>query len=1000
MKSTSIIISLLWFAFLPAYYLLSQTYQFKTYSLSEGLPQSQVWCGLSDQRGFLWFGTQGGGLCRFDGKTFETFTTADGLNSNFILQLHQGTNNQIWIGTNQGLCRYDGRRFTSIGGINDAVTAIFSQPNGKILAGTAHGIFQLPNDSLSALPWPQHPVLDKLHIHSIAQKDGQIWVGTSNGLWQLTPTPQKVLPDYPIHDLVIESDTLWIAVYGRGIYRYTDTLQLTKIGAPILRPMSLFKIQDGSLFIGTQDNGLIRYHPSSNTLERIDKQEAQQLNDIRDLLIDQAGRLWVTTSGGGIACRTQQNFQHFSRADGLAGDRIYAVHIDTAQHLWLAASRNGIQVFDSTGFSSPITPPFFRDIKYKTICSDSTGNLWVGSEGRGIAVKDTSGWFQLTTSDGLPSDWILKLITDKQGIVWGATYSNGIFRVARNDHRDYSITSFGIANGLPDRRISAFTIDPEGHIWYGTITGHVGRIFGDESHPVFDEKHGLINVPIRSLAFDDFGQLWIGTKGKGVFFGALTTDPVRFTNLSAIHPTVSENIYLLLADKEANIWAGSESGVDKIQLDTLGQVKTIIPYDRNDGFLGIETCHDAATLANDGSIWFGTMNGLTRYTPGAEVMRCFSPQLHFTNIDLFYKPLSETEWAAYALESGGIREGLQLPFRENHLSFGFRAVSQIRPEDIRYRWKLEGIDTEWSPSSTSVSVNYANLQPGTYRFFVQAAVGDCPWSEPLSSPFTIAAPYWQEPWFIPLIIGIGLLIIGWVAWLVVRRIKKRERARTEALEVQNRLLQLEQKALQLQMNPHFIFNALTGIQSLVASGEPQHARQRINEFAQLMRSILDNSRNAAVSLQQEADTLKQYLQIEQFCQRQTFSSTINLPDNCDPDEIELPPMLLQPFVENAVIHGISHLSYPGEIQIDFELSDHLLTVTIQDNGVGRLRAAQLREERKPGHQSVALKVTQERLEALRKQEKYKSFEISDILDKDDQIQGTKVKVRLPITANY
>jgi len=978
----------------------SQPYTFRSYSLAEGLPQSQVWCGLSDSRGFLWFGTQGGGLSRFDGLQFETFTTASGLSSNFILSLYQEKDYRIWVGTNRGLCHYDGRQVKALEGQELPVRCMAQLPNGVLLAGTTEGIYKVKTDSLVPTAWPLKEELDQSIVYTLAQKGKQWWAGTSSGLWEVYPNCRQVASGYEVFDLATSKDGLWMAVYGRGVYRYTDRVEAVYTAELVRRPMSLFRDSSGTLYIGTQDQGVMVQDTTSTWgVSPAEGQDVMQ-NNVRDIFQDQAGHLWITSSGGGVACRTQQNFQHFDRADGLRGNRIYALHSDTAQQLWMAVSRRGLQVLDSTGFSAPATQPPFPGIKCKTICGDSLGQIWVGSEGDGIAVLDTAGWYKIQAKDGLPSNWIVKMLADTAGHIWGATYSNGLFQIVQKGYRDYEIRRFGRSLGLPDMRINALAISPDYKIWFGTFSGEVGSLHNGKVERLFTGDNGLPQASIRSIAFDRYGQIWLGTKGSGVFFAKLNTAQASFTRLSEVHSTTSENIYLMLSGPDSHIWAGSESGVDKIELDTIGQVAQVRHYNRNDGFLGIETCHDAAIANSDGSIWFGTMNGLTRYRPGESALSCITPNLHFTQVDLFYKPLEETSWADYVVESGGLKPGLELPYRQNHLSFSFRAVAQMQPEELRYRWRLEGADSDWSPASSTQSVNYANLPAGEYRFMVQASVGDCPWSTPLVAPFAIAEPFWQASWFAPAVIVAAIILISLIAWLVVRRVKRREKAHREDLKLQNRLLQLEQKALQLQMNPHFIFNALTGIQSLIAGGSYPKARMRINEFAKLMRSTLYNARKPFITLQEEADTLYRYLEIEQFCQAQPFTFEIVLPEGIDSDEVSLPPMLLQPFVENAVLHGISHLDYAGHITIEFTLEEELLHVCIKDNGVGRKKAAQLQEERKPGHQSVALKVTKERLEAMRGHDPYESLKITDIMDTKGNIKGTKVEVVLPIEHAY
>ncbi len=395
------------------------------------------------------------------------------------------------------------------------------------------------------------------------------------------------------------------------------------------------------------------------------------------------------------------------------------------------------------------------------------------------------------------------------------------------------------------------------------------------------------------------------------------------------------------------------------------------------------------------------MNGLMKYTPSNRQAIDAVPILHFEEITLFYKPLEQTKYARWTNPQGGLLEGLELPWDENHLSIEFRAVDLAHPDALRYRWKLDGApNAQWSPLSTQPAVNFAGLPPGQYTFSVQATSDGYTFSDTKSVMFAIKKPFWQMVWF-QLLVGLALIgIVTLITRARIRRIRKAEQAKRAHLEVQNTLLQLEQKALQLQMNPHFLFNALNSIQSLVSAGDTVQARIQIGHFAQLMRGILNNSRQPFISLKEEADTLEQYLRIEQFCQQNKFEFKIELPQNIDAEELEIPPMLLQPFVENAVIHGVSHLQWPGKIEVLFQLEDGLLHCTIRDNGIGREKAARLRQERKPGHQSVAISVTRDRLVALKGGAPYEALVFSDIKDEAGEIMGTSVTVRIPVKVNF
>jgi LytS/YehU family sensor histidine kinase len=310
------------------------------------------------------------------------------------------------------------------------------------------------------------------------------------------------------------------------------------------------------------------------------------------------------------------------------------------------------------------------------------------------------------------------------------------------------------------------------------------------------------------------------------------------------------------------------------------------------------------------------------------------------------------------------------------------------------------IEQTWSPPTHQTSINYAAMHPGSYTLQVGASSDTVLWSEPIEVSFQIKPAYWQTTTFRFGALGFGILFISFIAYGWTRTIKKKESARRKQLEIENRILQLEQKALQLQMNPHFLFNALTSIKSLVGKSKLEEAQNEINAFALLMRGVLNNSRKQKISLAEEIRVLDAYLHMEQLCHQYKIQYHVHVDPSLDAEEIEIPPMLIQPFVENAIVHGISPLSKEGMVKIDFSQEKDLLVCRIQDNGIGREKAARLRAEKKPGHQPVAMEVTKERLAALKNDKLYEPLIMDDILDMDGNNAGTLVTIKLPLQTNW
>ena len=247
---------------------------------------------------------------------------------------------------------------------------------------------------------------------------------------------------------------------------------------------------------------------------------------------------------------------------------------------------------------------------------------------------------------------------------------------------------------------------------------------------------------------------------------------------------------------------------------------------------------------------------------------------------------------------------------------------------------------------------------------------------------------------------LGLIAIG----LIRRRIKSirsKEEEKRKQLQLKNELLTLEQKALQLQMNPHFIFNALNSIQGLIVTNKNGVARDQIQNFAALMRGILTNSKKDSITLAEELATLEKYLEMEQFCQTNPFEYNIELLSDIDPDEVEIPPMIVQPFVENAVIHGVSHQSTVGNISITFSVTEDQIKCSITDNGIGREKSAAMKlNSQKKDHESMAVQIATDRLNSLHKIKRDEYIIINDLVDPIGKAAGTEVILLIPYEHTY
>ena len=997
---------------------LAQEFNFRNYSVGDGLAQSQVFDLIEDQRGYIWLGTRGGGLCRFDGREFQAFTSRDsGLVNNYILSLYETEDGRIWIGTNNGLSIYNGSlfyNFLSNDTVPVSVSTFLEDISGIVWLGTSQGIFQMTADTLLSFS-EQYDFYPK-NVSCIYQdQEGLIWIGHDEGLTRIrrdtltTFTRRSGLRKNQVRSVIQDSSgTFWVGTYSGGVHTFDGKRFYPAIQQGALYDGLIFDMafdRDGKLWIATQNTGVAVWDKADSSLTILNEYTGLANNHVRAILEDSWGNHWFGTSGGGVSKYFGQLFTHYDQRSGLPGKQVYSLWQDYDCNIWMGVADHGLAVFDGKSFSGMDASAGFKNIKAKALYEDATGRIWVGTEGQGISMLEDSVWTEFDGTDGLSGNWIRDIIGDHRGNIWVATAGGGITRVEekvdslgpdsiRSTFRFFPYTT---RQGLSQTRINDLHEDNRGRIWFATNGSGIGYIEHDTSVVNIRLEGGLQENSVRSLTEDVYGYLWVGTAGGGVSNSYIYQDSVPFSFLNQREQLTSGNIYLLTFDQEDHLWIGNEKGMDRATLNQERNIIDVKHFGKSEGFMGIETTQNAVLRDRDGNLWIGTMNGLTHYNPSTSIRNPKPPILSMNEIRLFYGALRDTKYGKWVDDWALLKSGLELPHNQNHLGFDFIAIDHNNPEKVAYQWKLEGWEDDWTPVTNKTDATYSNLPPGSYTFKVRARNGDGVWNEqPLTvETFTILPPFWETWWFIVAAIASGVILMLIIFTLRINQVKRKARQERERLEMEKGLLELEQKALRLQMNPHFIFNALNSIQGMIVLKDTKTARYFLAKFSRLMRQVLENSREALIPLSEEIQTLENYLSLEQFSRGESFDFQIHVDEKIDPDEFMIPPMLLQPFVENAIIHGVAHLSgQKGMISIKFRLEGAQIICTIHDNGIGREKAAKINSQQRHNHKSTALLVTQERLDILNPSAG-KSIAIRDLAAADGSPAGTEVEVRVP-----
>lgn len=978
----------------------AQKYNFKNFSVNEGLSQSEIYAICEDRRGCLWFGTAGGGIIRFDGYNFVSFRQEDGLVNDFVRTIAEDRKGNLWIGTEKGLCVYNGRTFSSIeksgGPGKRVIKTILEDHEQNIWIGTENaGLYKLRNNRFekfsisSGLP-------DNTINCLFLSEENELWIGTNKGVSRYKNRRFENFNEgdglIPGNIRSISQDkrgNLWFGSQTSGVSRFAGgsfTSFTESSGLAGNRVFSVYADKKGNVWVGTA-NGLSKW--DGHSFRNFSESNGLGSSVILCITEDATSDIWVGTSGGGVSRLDNARFVHFTENEKM-GRQVFSLVQATNGKMLFATSAGGLTLFDGNNYSLLKGTDDFTSSRVKSLYNDRYGNLWIGTLSDGTYRFNDDGFQRIHVIDSLIGKSINSFAMDTAGNMWFASPDSGVCVVTRKG----TVKSFGTDQGLLSNNVYALLADKGGNVWVGSDKG-LNRIsvYDADSALVelsaFGVKSGLNNTVVRCLAEDETGRIYAGTAGGGIF----VLKEAHFVNIEKKSGLTSNNIYALVFDNRKRLWAGTEQGVDCITFDDKFKVAECRHFGKTDGFTGLEVFRNAVYKDKEGKIWFGTVNGATVYDPLEDHPYKEPPLTHLTGIKLFYDNIEKTRYVDSVSAWYPIPHRLVLPYNQNSLTFSFAGIYQRNPEAVLYKWKLKGLNNGWSPALRQHEVTYSNLPSGRYIFEVMACNEYNVWSkEAATFEFVILSPIWKRWWFVTII---ALLVIGAIWYYFQSRLEK-TRIEKEKIEMEKDLIELEQEASRLQMNPHFIFNALNSIQGFISTNDAVQAKKYLTRFSRLMRLILENAREKYIPLQNEIEMLDNYLEFERLCKNNKFEYRITTDPEIDIENLEIPPMMIQPFVENAILHGIKHKEGQGNVEISFRLKNSTLICEVTDDGIGRQKAAGIKAKYNVNHKSTAIHVTRKRLEQLQiASGAHAGFEIIDLVQ-DGNAQGTKVVISIPV----
>lgn len=964
-----------------------------SYNTSDGLAQSQVRAIAQDQRGYIWFGTLGG-LSRFDGHEFKSYSRENGLPDNQINSLLQGRS-RFWIGTTGAICYVDGIGIKTIplpeSFHSSRVFDMVETPDKGLWLGLA-GEGLLHWDGNTFMHFDRSKGLPDNYIRSLAYApNGDLWIGTRSGMviydGALIKKPiHPELENASVSDiLVASSGTIYVCTFETGIYEIEDdSLRQLRMDDGLMNNSirCAAELENGEVWFGSV-SGLNRLY--NGQLSAIGEDEGLPYVNIKSFGTDREGNLWIGTDGQGAFRQAGKAFTIFTTADGMLSDVAMDITRRKAGNLIIGSYDQGLTVYDGRQF----TPYPYNDLlPNKAIWkleTDENNGLWAGTSG-GLFIERYGQTKTVTASDGLPGNRITALLKDEQKIWVGA--ENGF---AQLDLSGNIQKVFDLQNGFEGKRIRTLLKKDNG-LWIGA-EGMLIRYADESFTTILLEDQD--DAAIYCIAADADHNLWVGTS-SGLYVlhtDKMTLEPIVFsTNFSA------RNINFMQVLKDRMLLLGTNNGLYRMDLTAYaenGKVRTK-HFTAFEGLKSSET-NQNAVYADGDYVWFGTTLGLVRFEPFQEnFSKEVAPKTNLTAVQLFLQDVNWSDRKDSISHFTGLPVSPVFRHDENYLTFNYSGIYFSNPDKVKYRYKLEGADSEWLGPTRSRSATYAYLPHGEYTFLLEAySDDDLDQVDQVSFPFRITPPFYLTIWFFILIAVLLILII----YLIYKRRLHKEIEKQANLHIkfQSRMLELESQTLNSSMNRHFIFNALNSIQYYINMQDKRSANRYLTSFAKLIRMNLDSSQQTLTRLKDELERLELYLSLEQMRFQGRFDYEIKIEAGLDLSDVDIPAMMLQPFLENSIWHGILPAEKHGIISVEISAHADYYRIEINDNGIGVEISRNQKISDNTGHISKGMEITQSRI-MLYKRMTGLNYHITgpdQVTSEAGNIIGTRVIIFLP-----
>lgn len=957
-----------------------QHYRLERFNARNGLLSDKTESVFQDKNGYIWIGTENG-INRYDGYSFQSFLFAGDKNLGTIVSFVQDFRNTVWAAGSNGLFYFWDGSFHPFanGHLPSPINVLRVDKNGDLWAGSVGGLFKLPRKVIESRI---SPTLDELTGYSVlsdnvfalnVENPHEILLGSENGLEIMTSNERRCVwkqeGRYKVSEIVrLDSAILWTRAGNIPLIRKGNKIS----EYPTTDVMAKAIWNDGFCYLA-----------STLGLERFQSREPERLIDfdvlyVTGLIIDREGNIWISTWEGLLKCR-EIPFKHYPPL-GIDINDSYSM-LRTRKGQLLIGSNHGM-IFSRDGersktvFGKGVIAP---NAELFDILEDHHDRIWIATGYQGISVIDGPTIYRITTANGLANNSVLFLHMSKSGTIWAGT-ENGLTEFSSFALTDQPRTyPFSLSGDI----CNLYTCFEMGGVaWLG---GGKGLFRIDDGKLKKDSIRGLVQheFEIRAAVIRD-DEVWLATQGLGLLQCIVSNNKIELVKQWTVKDGLPSDVLLHIEpDDGGNIWISHYQGITRLQPESSG----LISFTTEDG-TSPQTYSDQKFFRDsDGTFWVYNTAGMYSFSPHHIKTNQARPLVTINGVVI---RSSEYEVRMEPRHESDRRPAFS--HKENSLRIHYHGTSLTNTEKNRYRYKLQGFNDVWH-TTTSREVEFNKLSHGDYTFMVYASNNDGVWSvNPAEFTFSIEPPFWMTPTFYVLSASALVAVIVLVMQTRERRIKLME---AEKQRIAIMMAEYENKALRAQMNPHFIFNSLNAIQSCILMERTDAAFEYLNRFSRLLRLILSYSEKNLVPLNDEMKLIDLYVSLESLRFNDSFYYEVKVDPHLDAEEVMFPTMLTQPFIENAIWHGLLHKQGDKRLDIRFYIEAGELCCTVRDNGIGRTRASEIAatQFRTPDHESQGVNLTVKRATLLQALDIDVAINVEDIRGLEGEPAGTMVTIR-------